>query len=121
MKETYNPMVDFWKRFFPFLFRQTPALIFMTVAVFWLTTDRNDIRADLKAEIVRAKKDCAEAITELRQELRTCRISNDTLVRQNIDLSLRLLALELKNKKGNIWQIKKNISPQTRKTSLRTL
>ena len=98
--QKYDPMVDFWKRGIDFLFKQAPAVTIALVASLWLIYDRGDVQANFRKDIAEAKRECAAQIAEVRQELRTCRVSNDTLMRQNIDLHLRLLSLEMRSRKG---------------------
>lgn len=97
--QQYDPMLDFYKRLIPFVFRQAPVIVFMFVAGLWLVMHMGDQAKDFRAQIIEAKAECSAAISEVRNELRVCRISNDTLVRQNIALHIRLLSLELRNKK----------------------
>lgn len=95
----YDPMLDFWKRFWPFLFQQTPALVFMA-GVWWI--QRNDIEhmeARHEKDRLEIRKECAQAIDELRQDLKLCQNENDTLRRENIGLHRRMSLLETRLKR----------------------
>jgi len=45
------------------------------------------------------RKECAEAIDEVRQDLKVCQNENDTLRRENVTLHRRVSALEVKMKR----------------------
>jgi len=97
--ETYDPMKDFWTRFFPFLFRQTPALIFMSVVVGGMWVKIGTIEADGKIDRLEIKRECAQSIAEMRDELRYCVQQKDTLIKENIALNRRVAALEARLKR----------------------
>lgn len=98
MKE-YDPMQEFWKGFFPFLFRQTPALIFMSVVVAAMWMEIGNVKAEGRAERLEIRKECSTSISEMRDELRYCVQQKDTLIRENIGLNRRVAALEAKLKR----------------------
>lgn len=98
MKE-YDPMQDFFKRFFPFLFRQPAVIVFMSVVVVAMWVEVGKIKAEGRAERLEIRKECAASISEMRDELRYCVQQKDTLIRENIGLNRRVAALEAKLKR----------------------
>ena len=97
--ESYDPMKEFWTRFFPFLFRQAPVIVFMSIVVAFMWKAIGDIKTEGKIE-------CAESIAEVRAELRACRNENDafrleidTLRAENLVLHKRLTSIQLKFKR----------------------
>lgn len=42
--KNYDHMTDFWKRFWPFLFQQTPALVFMSLVVVAMSREMSNIK-----------------------------------------------------------------------------
>ena len=97
--ESYDPMKQFWTRFFPFLFRQTPALIFMSVVVAFMWMEIGNVKAEGWAERVEIRKECAGSISEMRDELRHCVLQKDELIKENIVLNRRVAALEARLKR----------------------
>ena len=104
--EDYNPMREFWTRFFPFLFRQVPLILFMSILVASMWESICDIKTEGKIERIEIRKECAESIAEVRAELRACRNENDafrleidTLRAENLVLHKRLTLLQLKFKR----------------------
>lgn len=102
----YDPMRDFWSRFIPFLFRQAPVIVFMSIAVALMWKSIGDIKAEGKMERVEIRKECAASIAEIRTELRACRDESDsfrmeidTLRAENLVLHKRLTALQFKLKR----------------------
>jgi uncharacterized protein YlxW (UPF0749 family) len=91
--EKYDYMADFWKRFWPFLFQQTPALVFMSVVVTGMYWEIGAIKDASKEERKEIRKECAESIAELRAEMRICREENDTLRKEAYNLSKENAAL----------------------------
>ena len=98
MKE-YDPMQDFWSKFFPFLFRQTPALIFMSVVVAFMWMEIGNVKAEGRAERVEIRKECSASISEMRDELKHCVLQKDELIKENIVLNRRVAALEARLKR----------------------
>ncbi len=97
--QPYDPMQDFWKRFWPFLFQQTPALVFMSVVVGFMWVDIGNLKSEHRQDRLEIRKECAEAIDEVRQDLKVCQNENDTLRRENVTLHRRVSALEVKMKR----------------------
>lgn len=100
MKNTdYDPMLDFWKRFWPFLFQQTPALVFMFVVVAFMWREIGNLKTEHRQDRVDIRKECAQAIDEVRQDLKLCQNENDTLRRENLALHRRVSVLEIRLKR----------------------
>lgn len=94
----YDPMTDFWKRFWPFVFQQTPVAVF-AICVWWYQRgDFDRMEARHMQDRLSIRKECAEAIDELRGEFRDCQSRNDTLIQENIALNRRVAALEARLK-----------------------
>lgn len=93
-KENFDPMREFWTRFFPFLFRQAPVIVFMSVvvSVMWLKLGNMENQARLDRFEIR--RECSQSIADVRQELRACQSENDTFRGENIILKARVSALE---------------------------
>lgn len=104
--ESYDPMKEFWTRFFPFLFRQAPVIVFMSIVVAFMWKAIGDIKTEGKIERIEIRKECAESIADVRTELRACRNENDafrleidTLRAENLVLHKRLTSIQLKFKR----------------------
>lgn len=94
----YDPMTDFWKRFWPFLFQQTPVAVF-AICVWWYQRgDFDRMEARHTQDRLSIRKECAEAIDGLRKDFKACQNDNDTLRRENLLLVKRVGALEAKLK-----------------------
>lgn len=91
--EKYDYMADFWKRFWPFLFQQTPALVFMSVVVAGMWWEIGSIKETNREERIELRRECAESIAEIRLEMRICREENDTLRKEAYNLSKENAAL----------------------------
>lgn len=99
MQNEYDPMKEFWVRFFPFLFRQAPVIVFMSVAISAVWYSMGEIKREGRLERIEIRKECAASISEMRDELRHCVSQKDTLIKENIALSRRVAALEAKLKR----------------------
>lgn len=97
--QNYDPMKEFWTRFFPFLFRQTPALIFMSVVMVAMYAELGRIKTEGRVERIEIRKECAQSIAEVRDELRHCVAQKDTLIKENIALTRRVARLEAGQKR----------------------
>ena len=95
----YDPMLDFWKRFWPFLFQQTPALVFMAGVWWFQRTDIDNMEARHLQDRLEIRQECADAIDEVRQDLKICQNENDTLRRENLAFHRRVSLLEARLKR----------------------
>ena len=99
--ENYDPMREFWRMFMPFLFKQTPLIVFMSfsIAVIWMKMGQMESQA--RIDRLQIRRECSEEISDIRRELFSCknendtlRRENDTLRRENADIHRRLLRIE---------------------------
>lgn len=97
--KNYDHMTDFWKRFWPFLFQQTPALVFMSLVVVAMSREMSNIKYAHREDRLEIRKECATAIAEIRQEMRECKQENDTLRKENVEFQKRVIALETRLRK----------------------
>jgi len=93
--EKYDHMIDFWKRFFPFLFQQTPALVFMSAVVYLMWGKMERMETAFNYKIERNNMEWKVALDLSRAETRIC------------DEKRVELALELAQLKAEFAQVKK--------------
>lgn len=80
-KHNQDPMLEFYKRGMDFLFRQSPVIV-LSVLGLWLLWQKTE-RLELQRvhDRVEVRQECAEAIDELRSDLRHCMSQKDTLIK----------------------------------------
>lgn len=71
----------------------------MTVVVGFMWADIGNLKSEHRQDRLEIRKECADAIDEIRQDLKTCQNENDTLRRENVKLHRRVSALEVKLKR----------------------
>lgn len=71
--------------------------MFVVVVIMW--GEIGSLKTEHRRDRLEIRKECSAAITEVRQDLKTCQNENDTLRRENIKLHSRVSALEVKMKR----------------------
>ena len=74
-------MQEFWKRAFDFLFKQSPVIVLAVTALWLLWQKQERMEVQRITDRIEVRKECSEAITEVRAELRHCVAQKDTLIR----------------------------------------
>lgn len=92
--ETFDPMREFWRLFMPFLFKQTPLIVFMSVGVSVMWLKLGNMESQARVDRIEIRRECAESIAEIRQDLKICQNENDTLRKENAHLQGRVAILE---------------------------
>lgn len=95
MPQQYDPMVDFYKRALDLLFKQAPTVILAIVGLYllWQKLERVDVQR--VADRLEVRKECAEAIADIRGELRHCVAQKDTLLVRYAEQAAKLAALQV--------------------------
>ncbi len=80
-QNNYDPMLDFYKKGMDFLFRQSPVIVLSVIGLWllWQKTERLEVQR--VSDRMEVRKECAEAITELRGDLSYCMAQKDTLIK----------------------------------------
>ena len=90
----YDPMREFWRLFMPFLFKQTPLIVFMSVGVSVMWLKLGSLETQARLDRIEIRRECAQDIEEIRQDFKTCQNENDTLHKENVHLQGRVAILE---------------------------
>lgn len=97
-------MQEFWKRAFDFLFKQSPVIVLAVIGLWLLWQKLERVDAQRVADRIEVRKECSEAITEVRRELSDCHRKNELLVAENRAISEQVAALKVVvNKWGRKW------------------
>jgi ADP-dependent phosphofructokinase/glucokinase len=89
-KNTYDPMQDFYKRAFEFLFRQSPVIVLAVLVLYlqWLRSERMDHQmAQYRIELA---QQCSDALAKVRVDLDLCHMKNETLTNKVMDQAVEL-------------------------------
>jgi flagellar motility protein MotE (MotC chaperone) len=94
----YDPMQDLYQKAIAFLFKQGVAIVICIcfATVLWLKIGQMERQARLDRFEIR--KECADSIAQIRDELRYCVAQKDSLIKENIALNRRVAALEARLK-----------------------
>ncbi len=90
----YDPMQDFWKRSLDFLFKQSPVIVLAVVGLylFWQKLERMEVQR--VSDRIEVRQECANAITELREDLEHCQHRNELLTLENKDVVAKVAELK---------------------------
>ena len=90
----YDPMQEFWKRSFDFLFKQSPVIVLAVVGLylFWQKLERMEVQR--VSDRIEVRQECANAITELREDLEHCQHRNELLTLENKDVVAKVAELK---------------------------
>lgn len=94
-QQQYDPMVDFYKRAYDLLFKQAPTVILSVVGLYLLWQKLERVEVQRVADRIEVRKECAEAIDELRLDLSSCQHKNELLVNENKNISAEIAALKV--------------------------
>ena len=78
-QNNYDPMQEFWKRGFDFLFKQSPVIVLAVTGLYllWQKTERMEtLRIKDRIEV---RSECADAINAVRIDLSNCQHKNEVL------------------------------------------
>ena len=93
-QQNYDPMQEFWKRAFDFLFKQSPVIVLAVTGLWLLWQKQERMEVQRIADRIEVRKECAEAITEVRAELRHCVAQKDTLIKLYTTQAVELAAVK---------------------------
>lgn len=93
-QQNYDPMQDFHKRAFDFLFKQSPVIVLSTVALYLLWQKLERLEVQRISDRIEVRRECAEAISELRLDLSNCQHKNEVLTTENKHISAEVAALK---------------------------
>lgn len=93
-QQNYDPMQEFWKRGFDFLFKQSPVIVLAVTGLWLLWQKQERMEVQRIADRIEVRKECAEAITEVRAELRHCVAQKDTLIKLYTTQAVELAAVK---------------------------
>ena len=88
-------MQEFWKRSFDFLFKQSPVIVLAVVGLYLLWQKLERVEVQRIADRIEVRRECAEAIDELRLDLSNCQHKNEMLVNENKNISAEIAALKV--------------------------
>ncbi len=88
-------MQEFWKRSFDFLFKQSPVIVLAVVGLYLLWQKLERVEVQRVADRIEVRRECAEAIDELRLDLSNCQHKNEMLVNENKNISAEIAALKV--------------------------
>ena len=94
-QQNYDPMQEFYKRLFDLLFKQSPVIILAVIGLylFWQKLERMDVQR--VSDRIEVRKECADAITEIREDLSSCQHKNELLIAENKAISTEVAALKV--------------------------
>jgi hypothetical protein len=87
-------MVDFYKRALDLLFKQSPVIVLAVVGLYLLWQRLERIEVQRVAERIEIRKECAEAIAEIRGDLAVCNSRNEALKDENTRLAVEVSGLK---------------------------
>ena len=93
-QQNYDPMQEFWKRGFDFLFKQSPVIVLAVTGLWLLWQKQERMEVQRIADRIEVRKECSEAITEVRAELRHCVAQKDTLIKLYTTQAVELAAVK---------------------------
>ena len=88
-------MQEFYKRMFDFLFKQSPVIVLAIVGLYLLWQKLERLEVQRISDRLEVRKECAEAITEVRFELSNCQHKNELLTAENKAISTEIAALKV--------------------------
>lgn len=94
-QNNYDPMVDFYKRAFDLLFKQAPVIILAVVGLYLLWQKLERLEVQRVADRLEVRRECAEAITEVRLDLSNCQHKNELLLTENKAITAEIAALKV--------------------------
>ena len=80
-QNNYDPMLDFYKKGMDFLFRQSPVIVLSVIGLWLLWQKTEKLEVQRVSDRLEVRQECAEAIDELRDDLRHCMSQKDTLIK----------------------------------------
>ena len=93
-QQNYDPMQEFWKRGFDFLFKQSPVIVLAVTGLWLLWQKLERLEVQRVADRIEVRKEYSEAITEVRAELRHCVAQKDTLIKLYTTQAVELAAVK---------------------------
>jgi len=94
-QQNYDPMQEFYKRMFDFLFKQSPVIVLAVVGLYLLWQKLERVEVQRVSDRIEVRRECAEAITEVRFELSNCQRKYEEAAKDNARLSTEVASLRV--------------------------